>query len=711
MTPALAATLSPASVAIVGASDNPDKVGGRPIHFMQRFGFRGAVYPINPGRDTVQGLTSYASLDALPEVPELAVIVVSGEAAVQAVRDCARLGVAAAIVIASGFGEVDAAGAAAQASMVACARAAGMRLVGPNSQGFANFATGAVASFSTMFIECPPEDGPIAIVSQSGAFSAAAYGMMRTAGLGVRHVHATGNEADVTVPAVADLIVDDVELGLILLYMEHIAQPDLLARAARKARARRLPMLAIKSGRTDRGQQMAASHTGSLAAEDRVVDAFLVRHGILRLRGLGEMSRLAPLIAAGLQATGRRLIAISNSGASCVMAADAAELHGLELAQPGPATVAALRKVLPVFATSVNPIDLTGALLSDSGLFGRVISVLADNPETDLVHIDIPVAGQGYDLEGFAAVSAKFARRTGKPVTISAWQASVAAPFRAAGLPVFDTIDDALSALSQLVDCTRLLDREPPQWPLTHNAAGEAAAAAAASLIDTLSSTNSGRFCNEADSLRVVAAAGLPVVHWQLCDTRDAVHAALTAIGGSVVLKACSARLPHKSEHGLVRLGLRDTEALDAAFDAHQRILQTLAIEPEGFIVAAMRAGRRELMLGARHDPAFGVVVLVGDGGKFVEAMPDTAVLLAPFGEADVIEALRGLRVWPVLAGARGDPPLDVQAYALAAVALARAVAAAGGRIASVDVNPIMVGQAGDGVWVTDALVEIDRPG
>lgn len=227
----LRAALAPRSIAVIGASDNPHKVGGRPILFMKRYGFRGAIYPINPGRAEVQGLKAYPSIGAVPQAPDLAVIAVAGDEAVRAVEECAQAGVQVAVVMTSGFGEIGAEGAAAQARMIAAARAAGMRLVGPNCQGLANFATGAVANFSTVFHEMEGRDGPVAIVSQSGACSQAIYILARQRGLDVRHVHATGNEADVTVADLAAEIVQEEGVKLVLLYMEAIPRPEVLARA------------------------------------------------------------------------------------------------------------------------------------------------------------------------------------------------------------------------------------------------------------------------------------------------------------------------------------------------------------------------------------------------------------------------------------------------------------------------------------------------
>ena len=222
MSDLLQSALDPRSVAIIGASENPHKIGGRPIFYMKRNGYRGAIYPINPNRHEIQGLKCYASLADLPAVPELAIIIVGGDAAVAAVDECAARGVKAGIVIASGFGETGEEGRKVQQGMVARARAAGMRLIGPNSQGLANFGNGAIASFSTMFVEVPPQDGPVAVVSQSGGMSAVIYGLLRGRGIGVRHVHATGNEADVTVSDLAWAVAHDPQVKLLLLYLEYL---------------------------------------------------------------------------------------------------------------------------------------------------------------------------------------------------------------------------------------------------------------------------------------------------------------------------------------------------------------------------------------------------------------------------------------------------------------------------------------------------------
>ena len=683
----LRAALAPRSIAVVGASDNPHKVGGRPILYMKRYGFRGAIYPINPGRAEVQGLKAYASIGDVPEAPELAVIAVAGDEAVRAVEECAAKGVKVAVVMTSGFGEIGPEGKAAQARMAAAARAAGMRLVGPNCQGLANFATGAVANFSTIFHELEARDGPVAIVSQSGACSQAIYVLARQRGLDVRHVHATGNEADVTVADLAAEIVKEAGVRLVLLYMEAIQRPDVLAQAAQYARARDLPIVAVKAGRTANGIKAAASHTGALASEDRVIDAFFARHAIWRAADPQELVAAGQLYLNGGRPPGRRFVAVSNSGASCVMAADAAEELGLALPGFTEATQAKLHKVLPAFATASNPLDVTGALLTNSGLFGSAMTILGEEDACDLLMLAIPIAGAGYDVPLFARDAAAFRSRFAKSVAIAAPQEEVRAQFENLGLPAFAREREAMAALRQLAGHSELMRRKPA-----------ARAAAPAPRLPA------GRgFLNEYESLSLLQQAGIPVVQHRLCQDEAAARAAFRALGPKVVAKACSSSIPHKTEQGLVKLGLLDEDGVAAVF----RDFKARIPAGDGVLVARHSAGRRELALGARLDPAFGPVVLLGDGGIYLEALKDFRLLLPPFGEDEVGAALAQLRIAPLLQGVRGEPPLDLAAFARMAVALGDAMLGWGRQVASVDVNPVMLYAQGEGALAVDALLEL----
>jgi acyl-CoA synthetase (NDP forming) len=690
----LRAALDPTSVAIIGASENPNKVGGRPVHYLDKFGFKGKIYPINPSRAEVQGHKCYPSLADLPEAPEMVIVAVAGDNAIDAVGDCAARGVKIAVVMASGFGEVDAIeGKAKERRMVEVAHKAGMRIVGPNSQGLANFGSGAIASFSTMFMEFDRAEGHVAMLSQSGALSTVPVGFLRQRGIGVRHTHATGNDADITVGELACAVAEDSEVKLMLLYLESIPDKRYLEELAAIALDRDLPIVALKSGRTEAGRQAAQSHTGALANEDRVVDAFFEHHGIWRAPDMRGLVEATDLYLKGWKPKGRRLVAISNSGAVCVMTADAATTVGMPMAKLSADTDVRLKGILPSFATTTNPIDLTAALLSNSRLFGDILPVLAEDPAADAFLIGVPVAGPGYDVEAFARDTAAFSQQTGKPVVVAATQKSVADQFSAGGTTVFPTEVEAVTALHQFLAHRELMART-----LARRAARGKAEA-------HVMSPEATTMLNEADSLALLAARGIPVVTHRLCRSRAEAIAAFQAIGGPVVVKGCSADIAHKSELGLVRLGVATREEAGEIFAQMEDIVRANGAKFDGVIVAAMARGRRELMIGAHRDPVFGAVVVVGDGGKYVEVFRDTALLLPPFTTDDVADALAKLRIAPLFAGVRGEEPMDVAALTDAVVRIGELMRDPSARVMSIDLNPVLLDSAGKGCVVVDAVV------
>lgn len=686
---------APSSVAVIGASDDPDKIGGRPIAFMRDFGFKGTILPVNPTRATVQGLAAYPDLASLPCVPDVVVVALAGQAAVDAVGASAGLGVKGGVVMASGFGETGRPeDLARQHDLVARARAGGMRLVGPNSQGLANFGTGTILSFSTMFVEQEPLDGPIGIVSQSGAMASVPYGLLRRRGLGVRYVHGTGNDADLGVGDLAEAVLADPEIRLLLLYLEDIRDPSALERAARLATERDVPIVAMMGGRSTDGRRAASSHTGALANEQRVVDAFLARVGIWRARSLAGMVDTAALYLQNWRPRGRRLAIVSNSGAICVLGADAAADNDLELTTFEPSTSEALEGVLPAFATKANPIDITAALLTDSSLFGKVLPILAADPGVDAAFIGIPVSGKGYDFPRFAADTAEFARRDNKPVVVAVPQVPVAEAFREQGLVVFDDESSALAALGQYLHHRELMERARAAQPLAQRSPA----------------TGATTVLSEAAALDVLRAGGIPTVAASVCATAEDAEAAFAAMGGvPVAVKGCPTEATHKSELGLVKLGLSDADAVGEAATQLLDTMRALGMVSEGVLVTPMVRGVREGLVGAHVDPVFGPVVLVGSGGKYVEALDDVQALIPPFTVADALEAIDSLRLAPLLAGVRGEPPADVDAWARAAVALGDLMVA-DPSLRSVDVNPLMIGAAiGEpsfGALAVDAVVE-----
>jgi acyl-CoA synthetase (NDP forming) len=693
----LKAALDPRSVAIIGASENPNKVGGRPVHYLDKFGFKGRIFPINPSRPEVQGHTCYKSLADLPEAPEMVIVAVAGDNAIGAVEDCAAHGVKVAVVMASGFGEVDAvAGKAKERRMVEVAHKAGMRIVGPNSQGLANFGTGAIASFSTMFMDMDRAEGHVAMLSQSGALSTVPVGFLRQRGIGVRHTHATGNDADITVGELAVAVAEDPKVKLLLLYLESIPEKKYLEELAAVALDRDLPIVALKSGRSEAGRQAAQSHTGALANEDRVVDAFFEHHGIWRAPDMRGLVEATELYLKGWKPKGRRLVAISNSGAVCVMTADAATAVGMPMAKLADDTDRKLKGILPSFATTTNPIDLTAALLSNGRLFGDILPVIAEDPAADAFLIGVPVAGPGYDVEAFARDAAAFGKQTGKPLVIAATQRSVADQFAAEGSSVFPTETEAVTALHQFLAHRELMAR---------TRARKAIRAKDKSRPSPPASSAATAILNEADSLALLAGRGIPVVPHRLCRSRAEAIAAFATIGGPVVVKGCSADIAHKSELGLVKLGVKTREEAGEIWAQMEEIIRRHGARFDGVIIAAMAGGRREIMIGAHRDPVFGPVVAIGDGGKYVEIFRDTTLLLPPFSKDDAREALGKLRIAPLFAGVRGEPPMDVEALCEAVVRIGELMLDPAAKVMSLDLNPVLLDSTGKGCVVVDAVV------
>jgi acyl-CoA synthetase (NDP forming) len=518
-------------------------------------------------------------------------------------------------------------------------------------------------------------------------------GFLRQRGIGVRHTHATGNDADISVGELAVAVAEDPEVKLLLLYLESIPEKKYLEELAAVALDRDLPIIALKSGRSEAGRQAAQSHTGALANEDRVVDAFFEHHGIWRAPDMRGLVEATELYLRGWKPKGRRLVAISNSGAVCVLTADAATAVGMPMAKLAPETDKKLKGILPSFATTTNPIDLTAALLSNSRLFGDILPVIAEDPAADAFLIGVPVAGPGYDVEAFARDSAAFGKQTGKPLVIAATQRGVADQFASEGLSVFPTETEAVTALHQFLAHRELMARTLARKAMRAKTGLPAIASAAMTML------------NEADSLALLAARGIPVVPHRLCRSRAEAVAAFEAIGGPVVVKGCSADIVHKSELGLVKLGVRTREEAGEVWTQMEGIIRKHGARFDGVIIAAMAGGRREIMIGAHRDPVFGPVVAVGDGGKYVEIFRDTALLLPPFSKDDAMEALGRLRIAPLFAGVRGEPPMDVDKLSDAVVRIGELMLDPAAKVMSLDLNPVLLDSAGKGCVVVDAVV------
>jgi acyl-CoA synthetase (NDP forming) len=694
----LSAVFRPRAIAVVGASDDPVKIGGRPLAFLLRHGYAGPVYPVNPARATVQGLPAFPSIGAIPEEVDLAIVVVPAERVLESLEEAAAKGVRAAIVFSSGFAEVGPAGRVAQARLRELAERTGLRIIGPNCQGFAHLPSRLVATFASPFLEPGLATGPIAMVSQSGAMAGMIYEMARAAGLGLNYWVSTGNEADVQAAEILAEVVEDEETRVACCYLEDIKDAGRFRRALARAHRRGVPVFVLKSGRSTVGRRAASSHTGALAGEDAVYDAVFADWGAIRCADPAELLAL-PQAFLGYREAGRRVAILSNSGGLGVLSVDLCVDLGLVPAEFTPETTAVLRAALPDFAAAANPVDLTAQMLTDPGMLARVLPALDADPGVDAIVFQIALLGAATDLARLVGDVAAVTRSTRKVVAVSCPQRPVVAAFRAGGVLAFDDASVALRSLACLAQATarraRWLDRAtleaPPPPPAPAVPAGRAGEP----------------FLNEWESQRLLAPFGLPLVDTVFVSAAAAAPAAAEQLGYPVVVKVCAAALPHKSDVGGVALGLADRAAVAEACRRLEANVRAAApgVALDGLLVQRQVRGALELALGVKVDPIFGPVVLVGSGGVLIEVLRDFRLLLPPIDAAAAEEALRSLRIGPLWDGVRGSAPLDLPAAVELLQQLGEAARSLGASVKEIDLNPVAVGRRGEGVTVLDALV------
>ncbi len=695
----LSAVFRPRAIAVVGASDDPVKIGGRPLAFLLRHGYAGRVYPVNPARATVQGLPAFPSLSAIPDAVDLAVVVVPAERVEESLEAAAAKGVQAAIVFSSGFAEVGEAGRAAQARLRALATRTGLRIVGPNCQGFAHLPSRLVATFASPFLDPGLAVGPIAMVSQSGAMAGMLYEMARAAGLGLNYWVSTGNEADVQAAEILGEVVEDPETRVACTYLEDVKDAGRLREALARAHRRGVPVFVLKSGRSAAGRRAASSHTGALAGEDAVYDAVFADWGAIRCADPAELLAL-PQAFLHYRAAGSRVAILSNSGGLGVLSVDLCADLGLVPAEFTAQTTAILRAALPDFAAAANPVDLTAQMLTDPGMLTRVLPALEADPGVDAIVFQIALLGAATDLGRLVGDVASVARATAKVVAVSCPQRPVVDAFRAGGVLAFEDPSVALRSIACLARVTarrpRWLSRvtaAPPPSPAPSRPAGRA----------------SGSFLNEWESQQLLAPYGLPLVDTVFVSAAAAAPDAADQVGYPVVLKVCAAGLPHKSDVGGVALGLPDRAAVAEACRRVEGAVSARApgVPIEGFVIQRQARGALELALGVKVDPVFGPVVMVGSGGVLIEVLRDFRLLLPPIDAVAAQEALRALRIGALWDGLRGSAPLDLPAAVALLTRLGEAARALACVAREVDLNPVLVGRLGEGVTILDALVTL----
>jgi acyl-CoA synthetase (NDP forming) len=681
----LAAFFRPRNIALIGASD---RSAWSQMIFSRfaMFGHEGKLFAVNRSGAAAHGLDGYTRCSDIPAPVDMAYIYVPAAAVAGALEDAGAAGIRNAVVLSSGFAEAGAEGAALQEELAAVARMADITMLGPNSMGFANIA--AHCACTSLPTRQPVRAGRLAIVSQSGAVASELGKFAHAQGIGLSVMVATGNEAQLGVADVVDFLVDNDATGAIAIYVEAIKDPTRFAAAAARARRKAKPILVLKLGRSAVAGAVAQAHTGSLLGDDRAFDAMCRRYGVTRASSIEELILTAGLMEKVGPIDPPRVGMLSVSGGACGMYADLAELHGLGLPPYAEETQAALREVLPSFAATLNPLDVTGVVVQDPTIWSRAIPILISDPGVGLVvtctvlpntPTELAVLGEGIKpiVEGY--------RTAGKPPVICGLSLQDVGDTqrdftRAIGLEItLPNLDVGVRCLAHLQRWSeRILAEAPGPAPAAQSMA---------------------RPTSERATLEHLAAHGVPVIPATLA--LDPEHAAQAAreLAAPVVLKIASPDIAHKTEAGGVQLGIVGP---DDARRVYKEIVQAAkAYAPsariEGVIVSPMREPGLELIVGVARDPDWGSVIVVGLGGVLAEVLKDSQARLLPIGPAEASEMLRELRGAALLHGFRGSPPADLATLSEAIVAIGEAALALGPDLAALEVNPL---------WVRGASVE-----
>lgn len=688
--------LSPTSIAVIGASDDPTRIGGRPIRYLLNAGFKGEIFPVNPNRTTVQGVKAYAAIGDVGRPVDNAILIIPAEAAVETIRDCGKAGVKSAIVLSAGFAEVGAEGEARQNEMVAVARAYGIRLLGPNTNGAVNNLIGAYQTFS-MATEKPDRPGRVGMVSQSGGYASYFLHLARAQGLDFAQWLATGNECDVEIGEVMNYLAEDPNIDVVMGYAEGIRNPDSFIGALEAAQRNGKPVVFLKVGSSDVGAKAAASHTAALAGSDKIYDAVFREFGVLRAKSAEEFLAIGYAASHRKFPKSRQVVVLTTSGGLGVHTSDYLRERDMDIPVLKPETQQALLKISP-HGSPTNPVDTTGQVVNEPAMLTRMTSEILDREDSEVVltllahSATSPLLAQRL-LDAVKELPARYPSAVLAIALVTTDEVRQA--LRNHGFMVFDDPVRAVPALAALA----AYGTRAGQPPVVRATVSRPSAA-----------MNLAGNLNEESAKTQLSERGIPVPRRRTVAGSMQAADAATQIGFPVVLKILSADIAHKSDIGGVVVGLNDAMAVQTAAD---RMAQTVTrLRPDaridGFLVEEMVSGGVECVLGFVRDPVFGPAVMFGLGGVSVEIFQDITFRLAPVTRVEASRMVREIKGLPLLLGHRGNDPSDIEALTDAITAFSEIGAASGPRLRSFEINPLLVRSTGKGVVALDAAVEAD---
>jgi acyl-CoA synthetase (NDP forming) len=697
---------APESIAIIGASPDTKKIRGLLQSMLQKNGYPGKLYPVNPSYKEIAGVACFPSIGAIGRPIDLALIAIPAPSVVQSLEECARAGVRHAVIISSGFAEEGGGSAAMQRDIAALAQRTPMRISGPNAEGFYNEIGRVAATFSPAVDVKPGTTRHVAttrrigIVAQSGGIGFALYNRGRALGLSFSYIVSTGNEVDLGIGDFLDYMVRDDATSVVLLFLESVRDPKTFLEAAAEAARIGKPIIVAKIGKSDAGERAAASHTASMTGWNAAYRAVFARYGFIEASDPDEAVALAAALTSATLPKGDRTAVITASGGAGAWAADVLAANGLAVPELSPDLQAKIGALIPSYGSPRNPVDVTAQAIQTGGL-QRVIELLNETGEIDLIVLVVSLASEHrvlFELDTMRGIVQS--RRK----TILVYSYTIPSDFgrgklAEAGLPVFASLADLGKAARHLLARARFIPpadvrRQRLKIP--------------SDLLDR-ASMNSGCL-SEYDAKRVLSACGIAVPSARLVEPDEDLARAMTEIGFPLALKIQSADLPHKSEVGGVKLHIADAQSGRAAY--REMFANFNALRPgvalQGVLVSPMAKPGVEIIVGAVRDELFGPILMVGLGGIATELFNDVVYRPAPVAEAEAEAMLRELKSAPLLSGFRGAPAADIPALSrlIAKVSL---VADALEDVDEIELNPVIVHPEGQGVTIADALVVCRR--
>ncbi len=684
--------LRPQSVAVIGASDNPARIGGRPIYSMLKGNFQGKLFPVNPNRDIVQGLKAYPDISSVPIAVDSAVISVPENVALKVIKECAERGVKSAVVFTSGFAEIGNSGLNAQHQIANIASESGMRILGPNCLGVFNLSAGWFGTFANTLASKKIPTGPIGIVTQSGAYGGHLFTITQNRGVGTNYWVTTGNEVDIDVAEVIEFYAREPEIRVIISYAEGIKNGNRMRKALEAARNAKKPVIFMKVGSTEAGARAAASHTASLAGEDAVYDGLFKQYGVYRAETTEEMADVAYACQFGRYPNGPKIGLQTISGGIGVQMADAASKKGFDVAPLPKSTQEKIKKLIP-FAGVNNPVDFTGQVLNERKLLEDSMRFVIDEADYDsqilyLASLPISEFTRDISLEIFTALRKRYPEELMFLSMIGPQESRK--PYEEIGYPCFEDHSLAVRAMAALRYFAKVF-KQGKQKVIASTRGNKLA--------------RLDRNISEFEAKSILSTAGIPTNREFLTESCGEAIEAQKTIDGPVVLKVASPNIPHKTEIGGVLLNLTTKEEVEEGYKKLITSVQSNAprAKIDGIIVAEMISGGIETVLGVTNDPVFGPTVMFGLGGVFVEVLKDVAFRVAPFGTEEARRMIDEIRGRAVLDGARGAPPADIEALANAISTLSIFAVENSDNIQTIDINPFIV--LPKGAVAVDALI------